>query len=515
MSTVEITPAGTEISGILGGLELPVFDFNEFVGMTANKLKDWFINFLPNTGATICWGNVLNNVLDGFGKILDTEFVDETVLYANREVESTVAGIRDFNAYLKQQQSAIKAEQSRIQSTIQSLIYYEDCDDTLSLEDLTAKRAVLTEQRDALKAMLVSIKHQSDVQAELDKVNLICTAETEDADETFKRYETELSNLKVQLSDLEAVQRSLSEKRAVINAAIADKRKVIAGAGQCPYTCSQCETISKLIEIFKSDIENLTKEFHDAASKIEANYVSADSVKQEIQTVQSKKSEIYNAYQRKYLLLKQLSPELSDMSAAFVSEQISGIESEITVNHDLIIKIMANRRYNELTDKLTSDKFKAEQNVEILKVWIKLTDVNGLQSELMNKPFLDLEEIMSEYLRKFYLDNTIMAKFRLSGAANSFCFGMERNSGDFLSFDLLSGGEKCLFIFALLLSIVKMSKTQLPYISIDDTLGQLDSDNFGNLFNVLSTVDDVQILIAGVHECSHARSEEFIIKVGN
>lgn len=58
-----ISPAVYDTKGIVGSLELPVFNFNEFVGMTANKLKEWFMNFLPAVDAEIDWDYELSNLM--------------------------------------------------------------------------------------------------------------------------------------------------------------------------------------------------------------------------------------------------------------------------------------------------------------------------------------------------------------------------------------------------------------------------------------------------------------------
>lgn len=51
----DVKPSTYDIKGIVGNLELPVFNFSEFIGMTANKMKDWFINFLPATDNSLNW----------------------------------------------------------------------------------------------------------------------------------------------------------------------------------------------------------------------------------------------------------------------------------------------------------------------------------------------------------------------------------------------------------------------------------------------------------------------------
>ena len=54
-ATVTTKPDSLDIESIVKDLELPIFNFNEFVGMSANKLKDWFIDFLPEASSKVDW----------------------------------------------------------------------------------------------------------------------------------------------------------------------------------------------------------------------------------------------------------------------------------------------------------------------------------------------------------------------------------------------------------------------------------------------------------------------------
>ena len=70
-ASVEVFPDDFDVDELAGDLELPIFNFNEFTGMTANKLKDWFIQFLPGMNDTIEW----ESVFKGYGSEEDIKAI--------------------------------------------------------------------------------------------------------------------------------------------------------------------------------------------------------------------------------------------------------------------------------------------------------------------------------------------------------------------------------------------------------------------------------------------------------
>lgn len=99
--SVSTIPDNLNIADILGDLELPVFNFNEFVGMSANKLKDWFISFLPSNQVDINWDKELKESLQDI-QLTESKFYDETLQYINNLGLDGVDQVRAANAYLKQ-----------------------------------------------------------------------------------------------------------------------------------------------------------------------------------------------------------------------------------------------------------------------------------------------------------------------------------------------------------------------------------------------------------------------------
>ena len=163
-------------------------------------------------------------------------------------------------------------------------------------------------------------------------------------------------------------------------------------------------------------------------------------------------------------------------------------------------------------ESLTADKYKTENSIEVLKIWAKLTDANGLQTTLAEKPFQDLAESMTSYLHKMFGKKDITAKFFLSDKANSFSFGIERE-GKYIAYNLLSSGEKCMYTLALMMCIISKSNSPLKVIMIDDLLDHLDDSNAAKLFDALYKIKDTQIILAGVKECNSKCKEDVLIEV--
>ena len=142
-------------------------------------------------------------------------------------------------------------------------------------------------------------------------------------------------------------------------------------------------------------------------------------------------------------------------------------------------------------------KYKLEQEIIALKQWDALTGVNGLQSSAgTTNPFVELGSQMDKYIQAVF-GEAVTAKFNIESKANSFSFGIERN-GSYIPFNLLSSGEKCMYTLALMISLVAVSKSPLKIVMVDDLLDHLDDVNVTKLFESLQTVEDIQMIFAGV-----------------
>ncbi len=516
-ATITTVPENLDITSIFCGIELPVFNFNDFIGMTSNKLKDWFINFLPDTDTNIDWSYELNHALQeaNFDKILVPEYVEECIEAANNISSTGLEMIRIFNAYLKEQQSFKKGELIRLQSTIQSLVLYEDCDCMYTVDELKQHQKELYMLQSVANEKQLLIHQNADIRKQMAMYEQYVSADSAELDPTAIQLSTELSSL---TSHIVMVSNAISKARqtlTVYKTELSGMGKVLNSKGVCPYTNTSCESITSMMHTFEERANSLQDEINKCGLRIQEYTKELNDDISQKNSLEVKIDAIKNYYVKYNEAKSRLHEEVADVTLEDITSQLDKYASEIDKITDTISKLEANKKYNELMDQLTTEKYQTEQAIEILKVWVKLTDVNGLQSKVMNAPFVALADKVSLYLRKFFNHADLTAEFFLSEKANSFSFGIRVSDSDYIGFDYLSSGEKCLYTLALLLSIVETSDAQLPLILVDDLLDHLDNEKIKTCFETLYDISTIQVLLAGVQECTHPKATQFVVEVND
>ena len=498
------------ISDLIGELELPIFNFSDFLQLTSNKMKDWFINFLPSTDNLLDWEYELKKSTKDVN-ILDKDLIKNTVESFNTECKGTdnLDSVRKANAWLKDHQSYIKGEISRTESTIQSLIYYDDEEVSGNIDD------IIHECNSQIHDIEVKIKeiqnHDNIVQSNTSVQNLIdgitCGSDSFDTDPKKAEIEAKLvpkediSALKDKFNEINKQGVGIKDENIKLQAEISTKKSVVDSNGVCPYTKSVCKSIQDMIT-------ELQKEIKDTEDKISQNEEQMNKLRSEAVDIKASITDMENANKKceseldalksEYIRKSKYTEQLKEVPV--IPEDYKSIEEyqeDVTKLRDRVAKLSANKKYNELIDNLTNEKYKLESNQEIYKIWVKLTDANGLQTDMMNKPFKNLESDMTGYLKSMFGRDDVECKFVLSNKANSFDFGLVRD-GDYISYRKLSSGEKTLYAFALMLCLTARTTGELKLICVDDFLDHLDSENVNHLFSTLKGIKDIQILMAGV-----------------
>lgn len=508
VSTVEVNPKAYDIKSIASDIELPIFNFNEFVGMTANKLKDWFISFLPKVSSDVDWENVLKDAVKDLN-ISEIELLPDILEYINTLELKGVEAVRNVNQYLKSLLSAKKSELDRTQHTIQSLIFYDDEDLTdITCKDLSVKLSDLNEQKQELLLNAQIKQQRSYIEkqiANLSMNDVDCVENDPQYIEAHNKHSEAKANL-VAISDELA---ELTNERSNLLAIRDTRNKVINGKGICPFTSTECASIKSVIDQYTEEVANISARLVDIADKIEIliekrkyNTTCLDESATLMKCIESNYSEFHT-----------LKSQLDSLSPVIDSNiDVEFIDSEIKSLSDRLIKLNANDRYNNLITELTKQKYIIEQSIIALKAWISLTDANGLQTTMMEAPFGAFASELDEYIPVLFSSADISAKFHLPTKANSFTFGLSRND-KYIPFDLLSSGEKCLYTLALMMCIIKHSKSLLKVIMIDDMLDHLDDTNISKLFESLNDVKDIQFVFAGVKPCISNNAENIVIEV--
>ena len=490
---------------LISDIELPVFNFSEFKNLTANKLKEWFITFLPNLSDDLDIEQELRKAMQERSLPID-HLVDDMMVKVNASDLKGIDLVKQVDNWIKEGQTYIKGQVAKLQATIGSLIHYDD-DDIVGDEDEIMKEiSELTSLADQL-ARYESAKHLYDRAVESvnelkDSLPADCFANdsrVKDMEAKVESLDKESSELQDTLMGMQNEKFELLKKRGELNAEVS-KLSAIKG-DVCPFTNAHCATVAGMIEENSKKASELTKEIQNLDNMIKEIDAKAAKVGS-VSSKQSEKQQILSNIEfirSQYSKLDALECQLIDPGTAPTSKSYEEIKARIEELNGLLAKVIANKKFDALSEQITKDKFDRENDLEVLKVWDKAFGANGLQTQLMDKPFKDLADEMSKYLTKMF-GEPVTAQFNLVSKANSFSFGIVSN-GSYIEFDYLSSGERCLFTLALTMCILNKSKSPVRVLLIDDILDHLDEANASYLFDTVKNIDDIQFIMAGVKEC--------------
>ena len=504
-SKVNVMPEGCDLSKITSDLELPIFNFTEFVGQTANKLKDYFIkHILPTSNGMLDWKQILTE------SIADCNFDDKDAIieYGLGIVGCPDGSVLDqvvqANAQLKNEQSFNKSELQRLQTTINSLIFYDDYTGCNNLEELNSELLAANALRDQL------IKYDSAYSAIQRQTEQLHSLEERLEVHGGKKQYDSLTVLLPQLTQRkDALAKDIERKSMEIielKQTIRNHKTIIEGKGICPYAKEPCNTMLAKIENLQTEVAETTAQLREKEAELENLQNDSGTMQKSIADGTSEIS-AFDALFNKIAMLKKIAdlPQKPD-----TDKTVFDLDCEIKQLNDDITKLSANIKYNETIDKLTTLKYETELRSTALAQWVKKTDINGLQTTLMEAPFEDLATTLTEYINKMYGNSELKAHFNISTKANSFSFGLIKDD-IYIPYDLLSSGEKCLYTLALMMYMVKNFESPLKVLICDDMFDHLDSQAIENTFIALKQIKDIQFIFAGVKDCANA--EDVMIRI--
>ena len=505
-NTLSVLPEGYEIAHIVADIELPIFNFNEFVSQTANKLKEYFIkNLLPTVDGSLDWEKILTE------SILDCNFNDRAAIVDYgmklvRYLDGEILGqVIRANAKFVEEQSYNKAELKRLQSTVDSLIYYEDYTGPSDMTELNAQLLTANAQRDQLIKYNSAINATKSMSVELE--TLRNRVEELGGIVALNDMETKLPEIQKQINDVSIMISNKTKESDALNLQIGENHRVISGGGVCPYTKFLCAEIADHIPTLKTKNEGLETSRNALMDEL-------GNLNGQLYKLNSQYQEYANALRNMKNIqerIKVLEQTLSDVPERPVTDKdVFTLDQEIAALNQSKEKLQANIKYNETIESFTKRKFEVELQLKALNNWVKATDTNGLQTTLMIAPFDELANTMTGYIQKMYGSTDIKAHFNISSKANSFSFGLIRNEV-YIPYDLLSSGEKCLYTLALMICITNTNKSPLRLLLCDDMFDHLDSAAIESTFIALQDIPDIQFIFAGVKECKSA--EPYMIRV--
>lgn len=503
---VNIIPGDVNISDIIQNIELPIFNFNEFVGQTANKLKEYFIkNILPTVDGSLDWEKILTESIEDCN-FKDKDAVIEYGMDLVSELQgSTLDQVIAANAKFKEEQSFNRSEVQRLQNTIDSLIYYDDYSGPTDINEINSQLLVATSTRDQLIKYESAAAATKTAKEELDRLN--SEIDSLGGQVSYDKLVAQLSELKQKSTGLSSSINTRTTALASMRATESAEDSIIQSKGVCPYTKAVCHSIVAKIDDLRN--ESVTRKANSLELSKEIDKLNEDlQITQiEIRKCESVISDFNNTWNRIVTLEKTMG-ELPQrpLTVKTVFELDQEI-ANLTKNKE---KLQANIQYNATIKDLTKMKYDAELSGKALAAWVKKTDTNGLQTTLMVAPFNDLAARITAYIGQMYNDNELKAHFVVSSKSNSFSFGLIRNEV-YIPYDLLSSGEKCLYTLALMICITNTSKSPLKLLLCDDMFDHLDADAIESTFATLKKLKGIQFIFAGVKECQNA--EDILIKV--
>ena len=508
LSSFTIIPEGYDLASIVEDIELPIFNFNEFVGQTANKLKEYFIkHILPVSDGNIQWTALLTDAVKNIHTenkaALLSKWINKMSSLEGSPLDQAVAA----NNLFKEEKSACDAELKSLQGAIDSLIFYDDYVGTTDLEELDNKISETNLLRDCVVAYKTAQIQSDNVLKELydaqqQKEQILTTG-------TIEELTNERNDIMSSSITLSAKIKEYEDKIRQINSEIQAKERIVNSGGICQYTGQKCKEISDMLVQFNADINDLKEKLTTLQ-----NDKKTLTDEYAVQTTRfNTVSDTINNYTK-------LSDKIAQLTALSITLPIKPntdktdieLAQEIKMLQDDRAKVIANQKYNETIDDLTAKKSMLELELSMIKAWVKATDTNTLQTQIMQKPFQELANRMTEYIRTMYGRDDITANFVVSEKANSFSFGLTRGN-QYISYDLLSSGEKCLYAIALMICIVDNSNSPLKVLMLDDSLDNLDDVAIESTFESLKNIQGIQFIMAGVKHCTSAEST--IIKIGS
>ena len=493
---LEIEPDTYDIKGLISEVELPLFNFDEFAHMTANTLKDWFINYLPRQTYKTDWKSVLKDSMDKKGsslyETLGDDFINESVSAISDFHLEGLEEVRQANAYFKSQLSFMKSELTRKASTIQSLIYYDDFEDNYTLEELGSMISDVERRIVNSTVVIENNRKYTALKEELDTIDNLANLKL------LEDLPKKIEEIKEKQSEHERNYKKFSLDASASKHQAKSYESVISSGGVCNFTHKKCEEISSLVEAYKKIVEDLNKKSEEYEQSANEEY---QKMKDSSALLHSYESTLYTA-KNDVMRYNSLESAYNSISVPDTIEDVGDLQRTLESYKDMYAKAAANKKYNELNDIIVKDKYRIEQSIEALKAWVDLTGVNGLQAQSNgDNPFDILADEVDKVLSNLITNRKVSCKFNSEGKANSFSFGVYSDDS-YVPYNLLSSGEKCLFVLSLFIALLNYNHSSLNLILIDDFLDHLDDENFQKIFEVLKERTNIQFIFAGVKPVS-------------
>lgn len=497
---------------------------------SANEQKKWFISFLSkafeSSTNTVDIDEELNNTLEALGIETDVHIRNNVRQYLDVEsCEDGLQYVKDIESSIKEGLSYEKGVHQSLQNTLNTLVLYEDVS-SMKEEDIINELDILRDRKSQLSEIQKEVMAYEYSCKQLQQFsNLADTLELDKQYSVLKEQESELKNnidrLNADIQQVVSAQATLrdecdefkSSKLTTIECDIQNIRSLANGSGMCPYSKKMCDDVKVYIEEASKKLDELkdiyTKNKQEYESMIQSLKSMAEDESHSRTTLKDMTSKLSSVKNDMYAISLQYQardnqkrnlpkkPE-SNMTYEEVSNQISFVADQIEIANINLGKIQSNAKYNELKEKIDKDMTICDFTVKALNSLQTRFGSNGLQQEVMERPFEKLIDSITTYLQKTFGTKSIKAYFELSEKSNSFEFGFIRNDAK-VPFEVLSSGEKCVYMLALQSSLIDKS-TDLKLIILDDVFDHVDTHNIERCIKAAKKFKNIQYVFATFNE---------------
>ena len=491
-------PDGFDIKIVTDKIELPILNFNALLGMTANQLKAWFTNNMFTANKQIGWETVLHDAIpEG---ISDREGIAVDVFdYINVNRLLSTEDVPRVSEYVKAVLSAKKAELNRLNSTLQTLVYYDDIPADRTLEEVKA-------EYDTIKDIENNLVRYHKVQLRISELQDTIQNKCRDVYDDPKEFKTKLDQMVDEQKEFYRLIEDITDKHRMLNAKRNDiyrqLQELDGKTGICPVSKKHCEYMEAdetLVTSLETKRDEITEEMNKYASQKAQFHDDYALTEMEIRNMQG----LWDLYTRSKTELESL--EVPDIDVSKYTVESCKAKEDALMEE--IKHITANEAYTKIHDSTLAEKFAIEGSIEILKAYDKLTGPNGIASALLKGDFDDMAADISDIISRI-LKEYVEVKFNISESANSFSFGIQRGN-DYISYEMLSSGEKCIFAIALMQSILNRLNPHIKIIMADDIFDHLDKENIDKLIQYMYNEDE-QFILAGVNAIGKGYKESVL-----
>ena len=494
---VDMFPAELDPKSIIANLELPIFNFNEFLSLSPNMLKDRLMELLPKTEEDI---NIQSKISDELSKLsAETRNLITSEMSANFNHDDILSEIKHLHKYTKDIISFKQSEIKRLISTIESSVQYNDVDNSYVLDEIISKIEQYKQMKCAINETNRCNALIHSIELQLSDISKLAPKESESTDDryiewNFERncYDNQLMKLKQNIRDADS---KISELKFQHN----NIAQNIASSNICPILKTKCDNLLNEQSKLNEQIESIDDELSSAQLTRADLDDQMNDLSYRIDKLNININKLIQHYNTKRMLIQQLESIKSKMPDEYTVTNLTVefIDSELDKLDSIRIKLLANLEYDKIMTKVVKDKAQAELDLSVLKVIADKLGPNGLQADVSSAPFAAAESIISDKLKECGLSGD--AHFTVDGGNNSFDFGFIQNN-HYISYKSLSSGEKCLYMLAFMSALLSMNDCKIKLLLLDDVFDHLDNDHTAKALDFIENADDTQYVIAGVND---------------